>query len=359
MSLPSSDADLFDVVTAPAVASLREDAVTVELPPADAAGLAALAARLELDPPAIWRAAWALLLARLIGVEHVQIARGPAAILEGDRRNTPAGWSAIAIDVPASGELASWLTGGAAGRPAHSNGAPPRAAGPSGDPTPQSGWADGDRGSGEAGPALVWHVRGGNGGSAAVARFSGARIDRPTVERLGELLRSVMAALVAPGARLETISPLTAAERALTIEEWNRTTREYRTEATVHGLFREEAAARPDRVAILWDGGQLSYGELDRWSDALAERLIAAGVGTDQPVALCLPRSPEAVVAALAILKAGGAYLPLDPDHPTERLAFTIADAGAQVLVTRRARAGALAALAARTVFVDDDTAAG
>ncbi|TMQ20176.1 MAG: amino acid adenylation domain-containing protein [Deltaproteobacteria bacterium] len=107
----------------------------------------------------------------------------------------------------------------------------------------------------------------------------------------------------------------------------------------------------------MWDGGRLSYGELDRWSDALAERLIAAGVDTDQPVALCLPRSPEAVVAALAILKAGGAYLPLDPEHPAERLGFTVADAGARVLVTRRAQAAALAALTARTVFVDDDRA--
>src|SRR6185436_7875419 len=181
-----------------------------------------------------------------------------------------------------------------------------------------------------------------------------ARIERATVVRLGELLGAAMASLVAPGARLETASPLSAAERARVVEEWNQTRVEYRTEATVHGLFREQAAAAPERVALLWDGGRMTYGELDRWSDALAERLIAAGVGTDQPVALCMERAPEAIVAALAILKAGGAYLPLDPDHPAERLAFAIADAGASVLVTRRARAGALARLTSRTVFVED-----
>ena len=131
----------------------------------------------------------------------------------------------------------------------------------------------------------------------------------------------------------------------------------YRPDATVHALFREQAAARPERPALVWDGGTMSYGELDRRSDALAVRLIEAGVAADVPVALVLERSPEAVVAALAVLKAGGAYLPLDPDHPRERLAFVIADAAAPALVTHRKHAASLAALAAHTIFVDDELA--
>ncbi|HET9622459.1 MAG TPA: amino acid adenylation domain-containing protein, partial [Kofleriaceae bacterium] len=219
---------------------------------------------------------------------------------------------------------------------------------------PHTAWSDDDRAPApddEAGPTIVWHLA--SAGDAAIARFGGARIDHATVARLGELLQIAMAALVAPGARLETVSPITAAERARVIVDWNQTRRAYRLDATVHGLFRERAAAHPDRVALLWDAGRLTYGELDRWSDALAEQLIAAGVVEDQPVALCLERSPEAIAAVLAILKAGGAYLPLDPDHPAERLAFAVNDAGARVLVTRRARQ-ALASLTSRTVFVDD-----
>ncbi|HSK02285.1 MAG TPA: amino acid adenylation domain-containing protein, partial [Kofleriaceae bacterium] len=219
---------------------------------------------------------------------------------------------------------------------------------------PQSAWTEAEAAPTADGPALCWHAR---GVTTATARFQLARIEHATVERLGDLLRVAATSLVAPGARLETASPLSAAERTRVVETWNRTAVQYRTEATVHGLFREQAAAAPERIALVWDGGRMTYGELDRWSDALAERLIAVGVGADQPVALCVPRSPEAIVAALAILKAGGAYLPLDPDHPAERLAFAIGDAGASVLVTRRELAGALAQLASRTVFVEDAAA--
>ncbi|AKU98435.1 Malonyl CoA-acyl carrier protein transacylase [Labilithrix luteola] len=131
----------------------------------------------------------------------------------------------------------------------------------------------------------------------------------------------------------------------------------FRTDATVHALFREQAAAHRQRPALVWDGGAMTYGELDRRSDVLAVRLIQAGVAPDVPVALALERSPDAVVAALAILKAGGAYLPLDPGHPRDRLAFVLADAAAPALLTRRAHAASLGALAAHTIFVDEEHA--
>ena len=81
----------------------------------------------------------------------------------------------------------------------------------------------------------------------------------------------------------------------------------------------------PDRSALVWEHGRLAYAELDHLSDALAAELAAKGVIRDSPVALCLPRSPEAVVAALAILKAGGAYVPIDPQHPPARQRFWLA----------------------------------
>ena len=64
--------------------------------------------------------------------------------------------------------------------------------------------------------------------------------------------------------------------------------------------FERVAKAHPQRTALVWEGGKLTYGELDRRSDALAISLIAAGVEADAPVALCMPRSAEAIVAALA-----------------------------------------------------------
>jgi amino acid adenylation domain-containing protein len=343
----STDADLFDVIAPAGSAGASEGTLTIALEPAEAAALDALAAHAGVAAEAIWRASWGLVLARLAGTPRARISVPAVPAVPGG-----ASWIAAVIDAPIAGELVAWLAATAtADQPATNGAHGPRPA----DPTPQSAWATAASPapdpSPDGGPAIVWSA---DGPHAAVARFAEPRIDRATVERLGELLRVVVAAAWAPGARLETISPVTPAERARVLVEWNQTQVEYRPGATVHGLFRELAAAHPERAAILSDAGTLSYGELDRASDALAERLIAAGVAIDQPVALCLPRSAQAVVAALAILKAGGAYLPLDPDHPAERLAFAVADAGARVLITQRARAAALASLTARTVFVDD-----
>ncbi|HZU25551.1 MAG TPA: non-ribosomal peptide synthetase [Bryobacteraceae bacterium] len=93
----------------------------------------------------------------------------------------------------------------------------------------------------------------------------------------------------------------------------------------------------PDALAVSGNGRQMSYGELDRRSNALAHKLRALGVGRDQPVGLLMRRTPSIVVGALGILKAGGAYLPLDPAFPAERLAFMAQDASARVVITEDA----------------------
>ncbi|MFC7277317.1 amino acid adenylation domain-containing protein [Paractinoplanes rhizophilus] len=100
---------------------------------------------------------------------------------------------------------------------------------------------------------------------------------------------------------------------------------------TLHDLFERRCDTAGDLVAV---DGTLTYAELDARANRLAHRLIAAGVRTEDLVGVCLPRSPEMVVAVLAVLKAGGAYVPLDPDYPPERLRFMLADAQARVVLT-------------------------
>src|SRR5262249_50306456 len=113
---------------------------------------------------------------------------------------------------------------------------------------------------------------------------------------------------------------------------------------TLPQLFAAQAAATPDAVAVVFEGEQLSYGELEVRANQLAHHLRARGVGAESVVGVCLERSLELVVALLAILKAGGAYLPLDPGSRRGRLTFWRADAAAGLLLTQgglRGRAGA------------------
>jgi amino acid adenylation domain-containing protein len=102
-----------------------------------------------------------------------------------------------------------------------------------------------------------------------------------------------------------------------------------------HAAFCARARLQPDAVAVECGGERLTYAELDRRSTTLARALQRRGIGPEVIVGLGVDRSLAMPVGLLGILQAGGAYLPLDPDHPRERLATMLADARASVLVTQ------------------------
>ncbi|WP_019411376.1 amino acid adenylation domain-containing protein [Pseudomonas psychrophila] len=100
--------------------------------------------------------------------------------------------------------------------------------------------------------------------------------------------------------------------------------------------FSHQVTRQPHARALSCDGRELSYAELERQANGLAVQLQARGIGPEQVVAVALPRSEQTIVAFLAVLKAGAAYLPLDLDYPAERLAFMLADSGANLLLCHR-----------------------
>ena len=92
----------------------------------------------------------------------------------------------------------------------------------------------------------------------------------------------------------------------------------------------------PTALAVVCEGQQLTYRELNRRANQLAHYLRSLGVGPEVLVGLCVERSVEMVVGLLGILKAGGAYVPLDPAYPKDRLSFILEDTQAPVLLTRQ-----------------------
>ncbi len=92
----------------------------------------------------------------------------------------------------------------------------------------------------------------------------------------------------------------------------------------------------PNHVALVDGDATWTYSQLNRRTNQLANLLVQRGVGTDVAVGLLLDRSADFVLAALAVLKAGGAYVPMDAATPADRVAFTLRDAGAVVLITHR-----------------------
>ena len=137
-----------------------------------------------------------------------------------------------------------------------------------------------------------------------------------------------------PDRSLAGVDALTSEERHRLLHSWNSATVPYPREAVIHGLFEEQAARRPDALALRCAGITMTYAALNRQANALARCLQKRGVAPDTPVGVCLERSPALVVSLLAILKAGGAYVPLDPAYPAPRIGALQTQAGISLIVT-------------------------
>ncbi|WP_265569111.1 non-ribosomal peptide synthetase [Streptomyces hygroscopicus] len=118
--------------------------------------------------------------------------------------------------------------------------------------------------------------------------------------------------------------------------EWNDTAVEAEA-STLPGLFEAQVARTPDATAVVFDGTEVSYGELDARTNRLARLLVGRGVGPESVVGVVMERGVDLVVALLAVVKAGGAYLPIDPEYPAERVGFVLSDAGVSLVVSHSA----------------------
>ncbi|RBO94237.1 non-ribosomal peptide synthetase [Nocardia puris] len=136
-----------------------------------------------------------------------------------------------------------------------------------------------------------------------------------------------------PQTPAESLCALTDAERELVLRGWNDTAAPVRP-GTLAGMFADRVGVSPEAVALEFGDDQLTYRELDERANRLARALIARGAGPDTVVGLCLRRSLDLVVGMYAVVKAGAAYLPLDPEHPAERMAGILDQAKPVCLLT-------------------------
>jgi amino acid adenylation domain-containing protein len=166
--------------------------------------------------------------------------------------------------------------------------------------------------------------------------YENARFDEKTATRMLEHLTHVLRSLAAnPTGGLDDLALMSECERHQVLLGWNRTEAQSPQVRCVQDLFSEQAEQSADLLAAASPGQQLTYRQLNLLANKLADRLQGLGVGPEKPVAICMKRSLELVVAALAVLKAGGVYVPLDPAYPAERLRFMVEDSRAVAVLTR------------------------
>jgi amino acid adenylation domain-containing protein len=151
---------------------------------------------------------------------------------------------------------------------------------------------------------------------------------------------------------------MSPAERAQVVEAWNATGLPSPDGLCVHERFEERAGATPGATALVFEGGELTYAELNARANRLAHRLRALGVGPDARVAICAERGPEMVAALLAVLKAGGAYVPLDPAYPEERLRWLLEDSAPVAVLAHGSLAARFAGAGVPVVELDAESPA-
>jgi amino acid adenylation domain-containing protein len=175
------------------------------------------------------------------------------------------------------------------------------------------------------------------GDLALTCAFDRRRFERVHVLRLAGHLRNLLHEIAAAGPEtlVVDLSLLGTAERHQLVREWNPGWPQPVAEPWVPRIFEGHAEQRPATVALVCGEERLTYGEANHRANLLAHRLLAAGAGPGETIAVCAERSLEMVLAVLAVLKTGGAYLPLDPDLPAERLAFLVRDAGASLILAQ------------------------
>jgi amino acid adenylation domain-containing protein len=160
--------------------------------------------------------------------------------------------------------------------------------------------------------------------------------DEPRMARMATHYSALVDSIAAdPGQRLSHLNMLTEEERRLMLGDWLATSAPFPHDCGALEAFERRAAANPGARAAACGGIEITYGELDRRANGVALKLRELGAARGGIVAIQMPRSVEAIVAAVGILKTGAAYLPLDPATPGERRGLMLERSRALALVTQ------------------------
>ncbi|MHB8595761.1 MAG: non-ribosomal peptide synthetase [Ktedonobacteraceae bacterium] len=182
---------------------------------------------------------------------------------------------------------------------------------------------------------LSLHIRETVSGLTASAVYSTDIFESTWIRQMLDHFLVLLEDIVAnPERRLGDLALLTEAEQHQFLKKWNSVGMTYPVKLCVHQLFEEQATRRPDAVALVYEGEQITYAELNKQANRLAGHLRELEVAPEVAVGIMLPPSLAMIIGLLGILKTGGIYVPLDPTLPQERLSFLLIDAQIAVLLT-------------------------
>lgn len=169
-----------------------------------------------------------------------------------------------------------------------------------------------------------------------VLEYNTRLFKKETIERFGNhFINKLVCIIKNPDIHLDKIDMLTKEEKDQVHNVFNNTRTIYRKHTTINGMFEKQAETAPERIALQFDTQLITYEELNRQANSLAEILRDYGIKPGRVAAIIADRSPYMIVGILAVLKAGGAYLPIDPFYPDDRINYMLDDSRSCVILTQ------------------------
>ena len=189
-------------------------------------------------------------------------------------------------------------------------------------------------------------------GISLLWEYSTALFDHDTIEHWTLAYISLLAAMAADSTQHIDDLPLLSAKQESTLAA-ESVVPVWTAEATIHSKFEQVCQQAPKAIAVTYREKSITYEELNFQANQLAHQLVRLGVGPEVRVGICMERSLEMVTGILGVLKTGGAYVPIDPSHPSERLAYILEDAKISVLLTQQRLQTMLPRSRAQIIYLD------
>ncbi|NOQ24318.1 MAG: amino acid adenylation domain-containing protein, partial [Bacteroidales bacterium] len=161
---------------------------------------------------------------------------------------------------------------------------------------------------------------------------------RETIERYIKCFKSVVSSVIKnPKVKLKEIELLSQEEKQQLLHEFNDTQSDYPLDKTIHELFEEQVEKSPDNIALVSGKEQISYRELDKRSNQIAQYLrFECEVSINESIGIYMDKGANAIISMLGILKTGCGYLPLSVSYPEERIKFMINDTSTRIILSEK-----------------------
>ncbi|MGE5632635.1 MAG: amino acid adenylation domain-containing protein [Caulobacteraceae bacterium] len=156
-----------------------------------------------------------------------------------------------------------------------------------------------------------------------------------TIKKMGLHYLNILSEIVTnPNIKIGKINPLTPDEKAYI--EALQASDSINGNTTLISIFEEQVRKNPSGKAVICGQNELTYEELDKKANKLAEVLRKRGVGSNQVIGVMLNRSEDLLIGVLATLKACGAFLLIDPAWSADKVSNIIAETNMCILISKK-----------------------